>query len=297
MVTLFKIISDCPQCHEISAFGNLCVYENKLTQGCKSCSHVEVRDLPSLRKKIIYLDQLIESNIFKKKDKRFIKIIPLLSKLIQMQLIVCPYSDMHEIETCAWSNPEQKNLWKFIQNQARGHRFVDKESIKAKQISRAINAFTASKGLKQEVDLNEAFIDDINAWNNYVWLNTDKPIGDAKIIASLKEKTVEEFYRRIPVWKDNKNISFNEDFSLEIEAMGKELISACTRDAVEALFFSELNKKDHESCLSDLPILKAFRPFSENNHKTISSFIKSEYFANIPFMIIRAKLLAFLKEK
>ena len=53
---------DCPKClqHE---FGVLHIHDNSYTRRCRSCWHALTFVLPELRKKVIYLDQFVFSNI------------------------------------------------------------------------------------------------------------------------------------------------------------------------------------------------------------------------------------------
>ena len=55
---------DCPKCRQ-HEFGVLHVHDNSYTRRCRSCWHTLTFVLPKLRKKVIYLDQFVFSNIMK----------------------------------------------------------------------------------------------------------------------------------------------------------------------------------------------------------------------------------------
>ena len=89
----------CPQCGE-SELGTLTVVNNFHRRRCRNCRHNAGNPLPPLRKRIVYLDQMLLSAIAKELDpvwrentKRpdpfWVEIFDQLDRLVKLQLIVC----------------------------------------------------------------------------------------------------------------------------------------------------------------------------------------------------------------
>ena len=66
------------------------------------------------RKKSMISNLPFLSNIFKKKDERFVHAGNIIDQLANNQLLVCPYSDIHEIETYLWNDKDKTNLMELL---------------------------------------------------------------------------------------------------------------------------------------------------------------------------------------
>ena len=103
---------DCPKCgqHE---FGVLNIHDNSYTRRCRSrsCWHTLTFGLPALKKKVIYLDQFVFSNIMKmlsaetrgheraEAEPLWRELFESLDVLCRMQLVICPDSTEHHAES------------------------------------------------------------------------------------------------------------------------------------------------------------------------------------------------------
>src|SRR5690348_7900094 len=97
-----RIIGSCPACKAADAFGNVLIARDRVLRGCKVCRYSEEIPLPQLAKKVIYLDQFFFSGAFREKDARFAEAAELIKKAASNQLLVAPYSSIHEDETFQW---------------------------------------------------------------------------------------------------------------------------------------------------------------------------------------------------
>src|ERR1039458_4097125 len=101
----------CPKCGH-DTFGVLTIDGDRYSRRCRDCLHMVDRfPLPKLRKKIIYLDQYVVSNLMKlenpahqrndklKTDPFWQELRALLMELRRLQLIVCPDSASHVSES------------------------------------------------------------------------------------------------------------------------------------------------------------------------------------------------------
>jgi len=77
---LMRRIGNCSTCGGENTYGILFIRDNNILYGCDKCQKTELRALPSIRKKIIYLDQCFLSKVFRKSDSDFIKVSESLSR-------------------------------------------------------------------------------------------------------------------------------------------------------------------------------------------------------------------------
>ena len=90
--------------------GTLSIRGNIHSRRCRHCFHNESERLPALKKKLIYLDQMVISGIAKeidpvwrektqRRDDFWLHAFDQIDRLIKLQLIVCPDSPIHEEES------------------------------------------------------------------------------------------------------------------------------------------------------------------------------------------------------
>src|SRR6185437_14641053 len=104
----WKILSEaCPQCNAVGKFGILFVSNNHVVRGCSACNFTGSIKLPTLKKTIIYLDQFFLSAAFRSNQSKFVDARERIVDLATRQLIVCPWSDIHEAETHQWPDAKQ----------------------------------------------------------------------------------------------------------------------------------------------------------------------------------------------
>lgn len=92
------------------ALGRLTVTGDQLIRKCKECLHIRKTNLPPTRKSVIYLDQFAVSNMMKSLNpatnshgklalKPWSELYERAARLVQMQLVVCPESGFHRLES------------------------------------------------------------------------------------------------------------------------------------------------------------------------------------------------------
>lgn len=97
-----RILGDCPGCRGKNCFGNVSVRGNHVLRGCKICKYSTNVWLPEVRKNVIYLDQFFFSGAFRAGEKRFLDAAQRIKHLSSLQLLVAPFSSIHEDETHQW---------------------------------------------------------------------------------------------------------------------------------------------------------------------------------------------------
>lgn len=85
-------------------FGVLAVYDDHYVRRCNTCDHDQSFPLPTLRKKIVYLDQtaishMVKARLGRGEVKKWTVLEQALKRAIGRQAICCPHSDAHETES------------------------------------------------------------------------------------------------------------------------------------------------------------------------------------------------------
>src|SRR5688572_2217580 len=96
--------------------------------------------LPGIRKKVLYLDQFFFSHAFRGRDQRFLKAVDRVKRMAHLQLLVSPYSSVHEDETHQWRGHQdktQEQLMDFIKETARGAEFERDYNVEQTQVLKA----------------------------------------------------------------------------------------------------------------------------------------------------------------
>jgi transcription elongation factor Elf1 len=141
---------DCPYCKTYNSLGTLFSKSHpSLLEICKICNHSITHPLPSLDKKVLYLDQFFISNVLKNRGPNnlfFQKTYEQLRKLSRLQVMICPYSWFHKTESLHISKPN--SLQKIYELLANGISFYDPASIyKHEIIYKLLEVFNTGKAL------------------------------------------------------------------------------------------------------------------------------------------------------
>ena len=296
-----RILGDCPGCGGKQRFGNVTVRGNYVFRGCMSCKYSTKVWLPEIRKKIVYLDQFFFSSAFRERDSRFVEAAENIRHISGLQLLVAPFSSVHEDETHQWRGYGGKNkddLMEFIKATSRGHEFEPAYDVEQRQIVRAFKAFLAGNPSTFQIEERDAVDGGIHDWDDYFRIDVGRYIGDIELIRDLKHQSVEELIDLFPDWRQSTN-SFDQDVALELQAAAKGYVESYLQYAVRvacgdyaALFDSPIMSSVVQSllhCLSD-----DIAP--EEGLKRVSDFFRSSHFAEVPYQFLSARIFATLKD-
>ena len=178
MAQVMYVLNNCPHCGTTASFGNVHLPGGKfLLRGCQVCRYRTRVALPPLRKKVLYLDQFVFSKAFRGGDPRLVEVVQRVSKLLALQMLVAPYSTVHEDETYQWSgyvNMTHTQLMAFIKETARGIQFKPAWDVELQQLVKGFRAFLASASPKYIFDPEDAVNGDVHAYEDY-FPHPDKP--------------------------------------------------------------------------------------------------------------------------
>lgn len=296
-----RVLGDCPSCGGQAKFGNVFVKGNQVLRGCMSCKHKITIALPEVQKKVLYLDQFFFSSAFREGDARFVEAAQRIRQISALQLLVVPFSSIHEDETHQWRGYDDKNkedLMEFIKSTSRGHEFEPAYEVEQTQIVRAFKAYLAGVSDDFKAEHRDAVHGDIHEWDDYIRIDVGRYMGEIELIRDFKQQSIEGLVDLFPKWRESKN-SFEQDVFMETEAAAKGYLDSYIEYAVRiasgdynALLDSPIMSMVVQSllfCLSDdIP--------HENRLQIIGGFFKSAHFSKTPYRWISDRTYAILKD-
>jgi hypothetical protein len=196
--------------------------------------------LPKLRKKIIYLDQYVVSNLMKlenpahqrndklKTDPFWQELRALLMELRRLQLIVCPDSASHVSESRI--SPFNAELKKMYEHLSGGATFSSFEAIQSRQIGELARAW--SEGREPHFDFNprDVLSEDPNQWGKRYYITfQDNPFvipDEIKTSRAFMHATIGRLFR--DVWGKEKR-TFQEWYDAERKGYQRNLARAAAQ--------------------------------------------------------------------
>jgi hypothetical protein len=255
--------------------------------------------LPSLSKVVIYLDQFFHSHAFRDASSDFHAAISLISHLAHYQLIVVPFSPVHRTETHQWPNENRTALWNFIKQTSRGHQFLPVYHAKHAQILRSYRSYLDAGPAIVPVQTADVFHEDIDQWEDYIWVDVEIGREDPEQIRASKAKTVNDLLSLFASWR-GKASHFSDDFEAEIRASANNylqhfahLLARIAAGQPNALDDSHIDSMVIES------LVRATHTTADPVERLskATAFFSSEYFRNVPCEKIANGILAVLKHR
>ena len=290
-----KITGNCPYCGGKGCYGNINVVETQLWQGCSKCSKSVHSYLPEINKKIIYLDQFFFTEAYLGKSGPFIKAADLIKKLSSKQLLVAPFSSIHEKEAHQWVHRHE--LYEFIKSTSRGHEFEPYYSVQRNQILKGFKSWLANLSDKYEIEESDAFSSNIHIWDSYFRIDVKNYRGDIELIRNITNQSVEELVNIFDDWRLSTN-SFEEDVEIEQIAYAKGFIDSYItyiNRLAKGDFAASYNSPVMASVVESLTYLLPKTMPREEILTTCMKYLLSDNFRNLPIVTIEAKTFAMLK--
>lgn len=290
-----RVLGDCPGCKQTACFGNVDIYGDHVLRGCKFCKHAARIYLPEVRKAVLYLDQFFFSGAFRGGDQRFVNAARRVRDLADKQLLVSPFSSIHEDETHQWARRDE--LYEFIKGASRGHEFKPAYDIEQEQILNGFQAFLAAQPPAYACDRSEALEREVDQWDSYFRIDVGRYMGDIDLIRTLKRQSIADLVDVFPEWRTSTN-TFDEDVALELHAAAKMYLDAYInyvmrigRGDYGALINSPIISMIVQHMLHFLP--KDMGP--DEQLRRVGEFLRSNHFAALPYQDLEARSFATLK--
>jgi hypothetical protein len=262
----------CPSCGK-DKFGVHIISGSRLMRRCRDCWHKQNYQLPELRKKIIYLDQFVISNLMKLKnpatkghasvaaDPFWRELHDLLFQLRQLQMICCPDSGSHEEESR--TSPFNIELKKTYEALSSGITFEAFDSIRSEQIGELALAWSEGREPVFDFDPTGILSSDPNGWNEHFYI----VFGDNPFISEAQLRQIRgELHANIArlfrdVWGKEKR-NFEYWYDLERFSYQGHLGNAVVRSKKGRLEALVAYRPGIEISLKDLE--KTLPSFAEN---------------------------------
>lgn len=223
MALVTYITGNCPGCGSQNCFGNVGVFSTHVSRGCSRCRHHERVPLPRLTKKVLYLDQFFFSHAFRGGNPRFLEAARRIERLASLQLLVVPYSSIHEDETHQWERHEE--LTKFIRAAARGNELVPAYDVEETQVIHSFRSWLDGGPPEHQLELDDALDGDVHDWENYFYIQVGRYMGDIDLIRDLKRQSVEGLVGLFDGW-EKLTTTFEEDLQEEYTVSARGYTSA-----------------------------------------------------------------------
>jgi hypothetical protein len=286
------LLGCCPGCGKKS-FGNVDVYSTHVLRGCGACKYKESVRLPPIRKKILYLDQFFLSHVFRGSDARFVEAASRIEKLAALQLLLVPYSSVHEDETHQWERHAE--LFKFIKATSRGHEFLPAYDVERIQLEKAFDAWLARSPAEFVSDDWDVFRDNVHVWEGYYRIDVGRYTGNRDLIRSLKEQSIQALVATFDGWRQSKR-TFEQDLLEEHAAAASNYV----RSFGELL----LGEGDFSAFLNapiiSMMVLHLLHHIPETTPRDrglqiVAEFLSSNHFRKTPYHDLSARIYASLK--
>lgn len=290
------VTGDCPKCGATGRFGNVFVGGDVLVRGCAACGASERVELPRLRKAVVYLDQFVFSGAQRDPDGRFTDILARIRRTSSLQLLVAPFSSLHELEAHQWR--EGPELMSFIRAVSRGHRFRLDHDVLVAQVLAGLKRFTTDGPAQARLNEADAIPSKVHHWDDYFRIDMTRYFGDTERVRRLKGESVARLIQLFDEWRTSQT-GFEDDVALEIAGMADALLGAYFQYLERAVGGDLMAEVDAPvtSRVVQLMLnqLGRERPIAERL-ETVQRFFASPHFALLPRVQIAVRIFAALKE-
>lgn len=294
------VLGDCPGCKGKDCFGNVSIQRDHVLRGCKRCRYESMVFLPEIHKKVIYLDQFFFSNAFKGIDPRFLTAVESVKRMAHLQLLVSPYSSVHEDETYHWrghKDKSHKQLMEFIKATARGTEFKKASNVERTQVLKSWGAFLKGQSTEYVFEGRDAIEGTLNEWDDYFRIDVGGYMHDVELKRTLKTQAVQELVNIFDEWQASTQ-TFEQDFALEIRDAGRDymntyltMVNRISQGDFNAVIDSPIVATVVEHMLHWLPEEQPL----EDKIQRCMEFFASDHFANVPNLWLEARMFATLK--
>lgn len=234
---------DCPNCRQ-HEFGVLHIHDDSYTRRCRSCWHTLTFVLPKLKKKVIYLDQFVFSNIMKllsaevpghqraKAEPLWLELFESLDVLCRMQLVICPDSTEHHDESLI--SPFYEELKHTYEHFSTGISFSHSTSIQDEQIVKAFQSWLQNEKPEFESVSRRIAHPNLHGWQDRIFITTSGTLPEYKqAIRQSRSNTHSGLHDLFKQWQREKK-SFADVFELEKAGRADSILKDIERDRQQA---------------------------------------------------------------
>lgn len=236
----------CPQCGH-RQLGTLSINGYVHTRRCRNCFYEEEERLPPLEKKLIYLDQMVLSGIAKeidpvwrgktrRGDAVWLEVFDQIDRLVKLQLIVCPNSPIHEVES-SYDDRYESVLRRLYKHLANGVSLHFPHEVRMAQVSEAFEAWFEDRGPDWSRITREHVIrGDLDRWSDHlsVTAHLGHLPGEIESRRESRDRAHKALRQLWETWASENEVSFKDRFRTERRGVADAALQ-CFRAHVERL--------------------------------------------------------------
>ena len=233
----------CPRCGH-AELATLSIMNNVHTRRCGSCFRDEEELLPPLAKRMIYLDQMVISDIAKKLDPVWraekphvddfwLEAFDRIDRLVKLQLIVCPNSPIHEVES-SLAVPYATVLRRLYKHLASGVSLRFPHQVYMEQLSEAFDAWSTRRHPDwRRITRANVIRGDLYRWSDRLRITADMgrspgEIEDRRQSRVHAHAALERLWKK---WASEPQIGFEERFEIERRGIAEAALSSARKPA------------------------------------------------------------------
>lgn len=228
----------CSQCGHVE-LGTLFITNNVHTRRCGSCLRVEREHLPPLNKKLVYLDQMVLSGIAKeldpdwrektrRGDSSWGEVFDRLDRLKKLQLIVCPESPIHEMES-SFDDRYEPVLRRLYEHLASGVSFRFPHEVLMLQMAEAFEAWSSHRDPDwTRITRQDVVHGRLDRWSDRMRVSVNMGHWPGQIESRRRSRARghRELGEIWAQWMAEDDISFEEHFQTERRALAGEALES-----------------------------------------------------------------------
>lgn len=295
--------TDCPACGASVALRPRGVFGQCWMKQCAACGYHKHWRFPKITKKIIYLDQFVISNMVKAKQRIWTELHTKLSTLAGLQLVVCPYSDIHQDESLL-SHSLRDELKEMYRSFGGDNHFLATRFIEQSQLLTSIRQWLgASQTEDERPGWCDAFDHDPHYWTSDLQVFANLPAHEPWVTNLRKRK--QTLHADLESVCDNWQVEdrrFDRDVERETISYGRMLMKIYRE--LEGLGLYRFNPYTPPGIQPGVMLVHALaveahkaRPDESDPLAVVEQFFKSDKASNTPFLYINSRLWATIAQK
>lgn len=216
---------------------------------CVSCGDITLDEMPALDKRIIYLDQLAISQIFKIKTGTYPSEAPhhafwtevtnLLQQGVLLQQVLCPASDIHRDESMVFTRGDELTLTHEMLGGDTS--FRSSSEIEGDQVWAYLRGFVSEKEPILDLSVDSILDGHRNEWLSRLHISAAMDwTGIAKDVRDRREMSADNMAPLYERWRADPKTSFKSVLKTELESFGSSRVTAY-------LHFAEMARRGLEN--------------------------------------------------
>jgi hypothetical protein len=284
------------------------VCDHHYVRSCINCWFDQSLPLPALKKRIIYLDQFVISNIMKELNPAnehaagfYRSLFKRLDRLSKLQLIVCADSPIQDHESIVDTRYEK--IRAVFRQLSHGVSFHDPKTLLHVDIMRAFRCWISGKPLEGGVDRHFALRPNPDVWYDEIRIELNFTVpGLSQELKQAHELVTNRLHQTCEEWRTERDFKFKDVFNNELDGSARLILERYARYAAHfaavstgrAPFDDEVCFAPREATLISgmLSELAPSSPSWDERFEHIRAFLASKHFRTIPGIRISALLWA-----